>query len=528
MLLGLIVKNKNVLTKRSRSASDRASSKNEPPVKRTSVDDHSSKSSTPTTQTPVKPSDSPVDEIEDIVFHYHNTQGSRPEPAKAAQAATMPPMISALLKIQEQEKRLRELQKQSELLEKELAPKMGSVAPPTGTTLIPGSSGLVGNQLQSTVGAGNAQGIQKPSNVSSQLPTKMDTTPALASGQKATSAISNVFTPQTASLPSQPKTVKNLGFPAIIKQSAIGSTVVDGPKSADVSGKANVEGAKPQVDENEPYDPETADNEETPYDPEDMDTIDLGLDEAPSPDKGSAILTQPNNNVEPSQNTAPSKILNQNLAGINVAELLQQSALLSSIVDKPGIRIDGLVKPGSNQLGLPSESSLKPGQNIGQRSIPKELEEKVQALLKPEQGNLVKQTDNQQAGKSEVPLQYGEQRLNRNDLPPERSDPYHHSRDFPDKREFPERRDFSERRGSGYNEDPKFYSSRFSLNARRSDEREGHDRGQGKGYDRDYRARDHRDGGDRGWDERGRDRGRDDYHSRNRDRYHQRERNWRR
>ena len=527
MLLGLIVKNKNAPIKRSRSGSDRALSKTEPPAKRASVDDPSSKSSTPTAQAPVKPSDSPVDEIEDIVFHYHNTQGGKPEPvkttqgepAKAAQQTSIPPMISALLKIQEQEKRLRELQKQSELLEKELAPKVGNVPAPTGSTQMAGSSGLAGYQMQGSVGASNVAAAQVASSVPTQLPAKVNAASALVSAQKAPGAVSNVFSAKTVGQPSQAKSVKNLGFPAVIQQSTISSTEplssVDGPKSSSVSGKVSVEGTQPQVDENEPYDPETADNEETPYDPEDMDAIDLSLDEAPSPEKGSAVLTQPKIEVTPSQNPTPSNIINpSDLAAINVVELLKQSALLSSIVVKP--EMQGLVKPeGNKQLGLTS----------GQRSIPKELEEKVQALLKPEQGNLAKQTNNEQAGKPEASVLYGEQRVNRGDLPQERSDPYNHSRDFHDKRDFEERREFSERRES----DPKFYSSRFSLSARRSDGREGHDRGGlGKGYDRDYKSRDHRDGGDRGWDDRGRDRGRGDYYNRNRDRHHQRDRNWRR
>ncbi len=537
MLLGVIVRNKHAPVKRSRAGSDRVSSKTEPPSKRSSVDELSSKSSTPTTQTPVKPSDSPVDEIEDIVFHYHNTQGSKPEPAKPVQPSSFPPMISALLKIQEQEKRLRELQKQSELLEKELAPK--TVASPVGAGQIAASSGIIAAQMQPSVSVPNLTTSQV-GNVSSHLSGRM---PAFTGSPKVSSSVPNLASGPSISLPSQvaghAKGSKNLGFPAVIK-SAIGSAgpvlSVDGPKTANVetfsavgataNTSASIGGlAKPQADDDEPYDPETAENEETPYDPEDMDTIDISLDEVPSPDKGSTASSQPH--TAAAQNAALFKAFN--LGGQNIAGSLQQSALLTS-VGKPDIRVDSLVKQVNNQPVLAPEIPGKSHQTINQHSIPKELEEKVQALLKSEQGNMVR--NNYQAGKPEGPSQYGEPRLHHGG--PERSGggAYHHTRDFPEK--FPERHDFSERRG--YNEgreDPKFYSSRFSLNARRgSDERGGHDRGYERGYDReydrDYRSREHRDG-DRHWDDRGgRDeRRRDEYFNRNRDRF-QRDRNWRR
>ena len=527
MLLGIIVKNNNAPIKRSRSGSDRVvPSKTEPPSKRTSVDDLSSKSSTPTIQTPAKPSDSPVDEIEDIVFHYHNTQGGKPEPAKAAQPAGIPSMITALLKIQEQEKRLRELQKQSQLLEKELAPKMGNVASPVGTG---GSSGLIGGQMQASVSLPNLTTGQKaPSNVSSHLSGQMGGASTVIGGEKATTVASNLVSGQTVNPPGHAKVSNNLGFPAVIPQASIGSggTVlsVDGPKSAGgqaysaVGATSNIS----QPDEDEPYDPETAENEETPYDPEDMDTLDISLDEVPSPEKGNMVLTP----ADSAQNTA-----------------------LSSTVGKPEMRVDSLVKQVNNQSS--PEISIKPNQNMNQRSIPKELQEKVQALLKSEQGSLVQQTNNQPTSKPEG--QFAEQKLHRDESGPERAGPaiYHHSRDFPEKHDFPERRDFSERRG--YNnegrDDPRFYSSRFSLNASSgSDERGGHEkgqdrgghdggghhrggheRGQERGYDRDHRSRDsreHRDG-DRHWDDRRDDRRRDEYFNRNRDRF-QRDRNWRR
>lgn len=549
MLLGIIVKNKNAPIKRSRSGSDRVvPSKTEPPSKRTSVDDLSSKSSTPTIQTPAKPSDSPVDEIEDIVFHYHNTQGGKPEPAKAAQPAGIPSMITALLKIQEQEKRLRELQKQSQLLEKELAPKMGNVASPVGTG---GSSGLIGGQMQASVSLPNLTTGQKaPSNVSSHLSGQMGGASTVIGGEKATTVASNLVSGQTVNPPGPAKVSNNLGFPAVIPQASIGSggTVlsVDGPKSAGgqaysaVGATSNIS----QPDEDEPYDPETAENEETPYDPEDMDTLDISLDEVPSPEKGNTVLTP----ADSAQNTALSETVTQKLARPDVTGRLQQSTP-SSTVGKPEMQVDSLVKQVNNQPG--PEISIKPNQNMNQRSIPKELQEKVQALLKSEQGSLVQQTNNQPTSKPEG--QFAEQKLHRDESGPERAGTaiYHHSRDFPEKHDFPERRDFSERRG--YNnegrDDPRFYSSRFSLNARSgSDEREGHEkgqdrgghdggghhrggheRGQERGYDRDHRSRDsreHRDG-DRHWDDRRDDRRRDEYFNRNRDRF-QRDRNWRR
>ena len=505
MLLGVIVRNKNVPAKRSRSGSDRVPSKTEPPSKRPSTDELSSKSSTPTTQTPVKPSDSPVDEIEDIVFHYHNTQGgkpepAKPEPAKPAPSTSIPPMISALLKIQEQEKRLRELKMQSEQLEKELAPKMKTI--PVGADQIAASTGAVTGQSSLTVA--HSTGDHKDS-VSNHFPSQVTGVSSFIASQKPTH------------LAGKAKGPKNLGFPAVI-QSKVSTGVpvlsVDGPKA----------------DEDQPYDPETADNEDTPYDPEDMDTIDISLDEAPSPDKSSTALTPTSTAMVAAQNTGLFKPVHQNLTGGTAAGGLQHNAL--NTAGKPEIRVDSLVKQLKNHPVLAAD------QNVKAHSIPKELEEKVQALLKPDQVNLAKQTNNQQVGKPEGASHFNEPRYNRGEFrPPERAGvgAYNHSRDFPEKREFPERRDFPERRG--YNEgrdDPKFYSSRFSLNARHGgEERGGHDRGHqrghDRGYDRDYRSRDYRDD-DRHWDDYhgGRDDRRgDEYYNRNRDRY-QRDRNWRR
>ena len=259
--------------------------------------------------------------------------------------------------------------------------------------------------------------------------------------------------------------------------------------------------------------------------------MDLGLDETPSPEKSAAVSTKPptslDNLVVASQ--IASTIVKQTLAGSTIAGNLQQS-ILSNTIGKPQAEslVKTLVEHVKKQPNATPEISLKPDQNITQRSIPKELEEKVQSLLKPEHSSLAKQTDE----KPEIPSN------NLGGSGPERRDPgvYHHTRDFPEERELPERREFLERRGPSYNDgrdDPKFYSSRFSLR-HGSDERGGHNRGgrgrgggsHRQGYDRDYRSRDYRED-DRHWDDRGDGRRRNDNFHRNRDRY-PRERNWRR
>ncbi|XP_046865077.1 death-inducer obliterator 1-like isoform X2 [Xenia sp. Carnegie-2017] len=520
MLLGLLVMNKNVPVKRSRSASDRSSTKSEsiePPSKRSTAGDV-------TVKTNKKPSDSPVDEIEDIVFHYHHThgnkQGKSTKSGKAGKTSsgagknpTMPPMISALLKIQEQEKRLRELQKQSELLEKELAPTV-NVSMSKVTT---GSMGTSGSKIQASQKVPSLPPSVPPS-LNIMSPVQLGNLASVLGVQKDAVSVPDNKPKQAGVLA---KAGVNLGFPAVIGQTSV-SSQLDSHRTK-IAASPNVvssvldtsvptigtqgPSSAPLSKEEEPYDPETADSEDMPYDPEDMDTIDISLDEAPSPEKTTAMssrteATAMNTSVEGVYVTEQANVIH----GVQVTENLNQNILQNALA------IGALLKAAGKDSAQTKHVTTPP-----QPSIPKELEEKVQALLKSENTGVIQQFK-------------GDPRVNRPEVRGsnvETREAYNFSRDLSTKEgEYPNRR----------GEEAKFYSSRFSLNASRRDEDDDHRRGGShrgynrdmrdrwdseQDYHRDYRSRDNRGyrGDPRRWED---DRRRYDDQERNRDR------NWRR
>ena len=176
MLLGLIIRSK-VGGKRARSSIDRIPSTSprsagEPPEKQRAASANgpdTSKPSTPTSKstTPTLP-DSPVDEIEDIVFHFHNSQAkleteaaNKPKPSSTEQIA---PMVSTLLKLQEQEKKLRAFQEQSERLGKKMAPKPVAF-PDSISSVLSRLAGSVSKRNDSTKAAVVKQEPEKTSGV---------------------------------------------------------------------------------------------------------------------------------------------------------------------------------------------------------------------------------------------------------------------------------------------------------------------------------------------------------------------------
>ena len=100
------------------------------------------------------------------MFHFHNSQAkleteaaNKPKPSSTEQIA---PMVSTLLKIQEQEKKLRALQEQSERLEKEMAPKPVAF-PASISSVLSRLAGSVSNRNNSTKAAVAKQEPEKPS-----------------------------------------------------------------------------------------------------------------------------------------------------------------------------------------------------------------------------------------------------------------------------------------------------------------------------------------------------------------------------
>ena len=235
MLLGLIVKNKSGAGKRPRTGSDRPykAQNLEPASKRTSVDDGTPKVSTPTPQpTPTNPNDSPVDEIEDIVFHYHNSQAMKAAPSKAP---VIPPVITALLKIQEQEQKLRELQKQSALLEKELAPKVPpSTVPPSVVGQMGGVQTLRGSPSTLSPIALPRQVVGSQSGIGSKVSAIGSNIPAFSG-----TGVQSVVGTGLQLVPSTIGLAQSVGLP--------------------VPGSTDIASANTLTDDDEPYDPETAD-----------------------------------------------------------------------------------------------------------------------------------------------------------------------------------------------------------------------------------------------------------------------------